>query len=541
MKEILSVTLLLIAACAVADDVPPTSPSPAEVAENAEQPFVGSQEQTPTFEDVLVQMHRLRAEFDLEKRFRLEIQSMAAVNSESLRRLQRSLLVSARDHRESFSRVRVEQIRLEGMLQQQTDQTALIGNITNLQEDLQNMKTKMNDLEELVETAIAMTEAPRPIETVDGSKVENITRAVNELGVRLMAVEEHQILLQSLQEELENSFKSKLRRKIRSLKEDLESRIRDYNAAMTTFASDLRILRQEVERNVNSIKTTMAVENRKVSDSLHLMETAANQTKDVLRENLYYIARAQQEQMAHQTNLELEVEDMKEQTQGLLGILINMNGHLTNVTEMVTKMMDQPSHAAAGVVELQLEVLCPHPYIKSGSSCLSILPEHLTWSPAQQRCREMARTVGGEGDLATAVDDTHPIRSFVRKNVDLLPEESFVWVGASLSANNEWTWINGETLNHDLFPWGRSEPDPSVDQAFLCIKVSGGALFHNCLNSSALFAVCQLYSDPLVGKSITFAGLHRPRQQRPIGFSSDVSFADIAGLAEGASNNSTRT
>lgn len=105
------------------------------------------------------------------------------------------------------------------------------------------------------------------------------------------------MLLQGSFEEAEQSFKSKLKRKLRSLKNDVDSRIRDYNGALTTFASDIRILRQEMEQNVINIKTTMALETQQVSDSLHLLESNANLTRDGLEENLYYLAKAQQEQM----------------------------------------------------------------------------------------------------------------------------------------------------------------------------------------------------------------------------------------------------
>lgn len=65
-------------------------------------------------------------------------------------------------------------------------------------------------------------------------------------------------------------------------------------------------------------------------------------------------------------------------------------------------------------------VLCPYPYVKTGSYCLSILEEHLSWPEAQQQCRDAAAAVGGDGHLAVADEDTHPLRSFVRENSALL-------------------------------------------------------------------------------------------------------------------------
>lgn len=112
-----------------------------------------------------------------------------------------------------------------------------------------------------------------------------------------MVAEEHQIFLQTIFDQNEQTMKAKIKRKIRNLKNDFESRIRDYNGALTTFASDLRILRQEVQRNVDNIKTTIGVENRKVSDSLHILQSKCNKTSDDIKENLYYIAKAQQEQV----------------------------------------------------------------------------------------------------------------------------------------------------------------------------------------------------------------------------------------------------
>lgn len=97
---------------------------------------------------------------------------------------------------------------------------------------------------------------------------------------------------------------------------------------------------------------------------------------------------------------------------------------------------------------------------------------------------------------------------------DIAAKSSFLWVGASSNdAIGNWTWINGEPLNQDLFPWGKSEPDPSVDQSYMCIKVTGGALFHNCLNTSRVYSVCQLDSEPVLGQNMTFRGLSQPEEE----------------------------
>lgn len=71
-------------------------------------------------------------------------------------------------------------------------------------------------------------------------------------GVEVL--EASQVLLHETLEENKAFYKTRLKRKLRNMKEDLEERIRDYNSAMTTFASDMRILRQEVQQNINNVK-----------------------------------------------------------------------------------------------------------------------------------------------------------------------------------------------------------------------------------------------------------------------------------------------
>lgn len=130
-----------------------------------------------------------------------------------------------------------------------------------------------------------------------GQTANIISHYVPSSGISV--IEEHQLLLQAIVDENDETIKSKMKRKIRSLKNEVESRIRDYNGALTTFASDLRILRQEVQQNVGNIQTSMAVETRKVSDELHILETKCNTTSDQAKENLYYVAKAQQQQMGN--------------------------------------------------------------------------------------------------------------------------------------------------------------------------------------------------------------------------------------------------
>ena len=48
----------------------------------------------------------------------------------------------------------------------------------------------------------------------------------------------------------ERIFKSRLKRKVRELRSELENRMMDYNGAMTALATDILILRQEVDPHI---------------------------------------------------------------------------------------------------------------------------------------------------------------------------------------------------------------------------------------------------------------------------------------------------
>ncbi|XP_018011661.1 C-type lectin domain family 4 member M [Hyalella azteca] len=446
--------------------------------------------------EVQNQLERLRAELYLEKRFRVEVQSLAAVNAESLRRLQITSQVTARETRDSVAQLRREQRALQSLIMERTNTTDVKTRIDKLEQGFSELSRSVRLME--VSPALLLFQERSG---VSDQVTFNLTQAINSLAQRVTANEEYQLLLQSSFEEAESSFNHKLKHRFRTLKNDLDSRIRDYNAALTTFASDIRLLRQEIEQNVINIQTNVAVESRKVSDSLHILESRANQTKDEFQESLYYVAKAQQEQSAYRQELVLQILDIKAQTDELATSLVQMDAQLGNVSSIVLQLMKDHKENHD---EIKPEVSCPSPYLKSESSCFSVLEEPLSWSAARRRCQLLARSLGGEGDLAVAKHDTHPVRSFVRNNVRDLPGEPYVWVGASSpSGASNWSWVDETPMNLDLFPWGRGEPDPSSDQPFLCVRISGAALFHNCLRSSELYSVCQLLTVPIIDENVT--------------------------------------
>jgi len=63
------------------------------------------------------------------------------------------------------------------------------------------------------------------------------------------------------------------------------------------MASDVNILRQEVQQNINNFRTNINVENRETADSLHVLEININATYDKLSEENYYIATVQLDQV----------------------------------------------------------------------------------------------------------------------------------------------------------------------------------------------------------------------------------------------------
>ena len=122
-----------------------------------------------------------------------------------------------------------------------------------------------------------------------------------------------------------------------------------------------------------------------------------------------------------------------------------------------------------------------------------------------------------------------------------LEGDPYVWVGATNSnPDSEWRWVDGSVIKLDLFPWGRSEPDPNVDQPYLCVKLSGDALFHNCQSSSELFAVCELLADPLLGKNLSFnnfQGNDLVTRRGDPAFKSDFLFGDSELISDTVGNN----
>ncbi|KAF2361750.1 C-type lectin-like, partial [Trinorchestia longiramus] len=448
-------------------------------------PPIPSSSTSFTLEELQGQLDRLRVELYLEKRFRVEVQSLASVNAENLRRLERSLELFSQESQETGAHLGRELTRLQRLVVDNSDYTELKQKVDKIEESLVELKRNVREME--VSPALLLFQE----RSGESDRLSfNLTQTVNSLAQRVTANEEYQVLLQTSFEEAESSFHTKLKRKFRNLKNDLDSRIRDYNAALTTFASDIRILRQEMEQNVINIQTNVAVDGRKVSDAIHVLETKANQTKDEFQESLYYLAKAQQEQIAYQEDLALEVVDLRQQTDELRTSLQRTDSHVKNISSVVQGLR---AHQEENYVEGPLEAPCPDPYLKWESCCFYVLEEPLSWDEARQRCRSLALEVGGSGDLATARQDTHPVRSFVRNNIHNLPGEQYVWVGASSSSDAaNWTWVGDTLVNLDLFPWGRGEPDPSADQPYLCVKVSGAALFHNCLRSSVLHGVCEL-------------------------------------------------
>lgn len=99
-----------------------------------------------TLPELQAQFERLRAEFYLEKRFRTEFQRLAAVNAESIRRLQRSLLVSARDLRDAQARLSEQQQNLEKRITDLALKPGLSEQIDEIQQDLELVQ---NDVKEM--------------------------------------------------------------------------------------------------------------------------------------------------------------------------------------------------------------------------------------------------------------------------------------------------------------------------------------------------------------------------------------------------------